>query len=128
MQVTDEMVEAAHEAQFSLLPPFARPYPRLTLRAILQAALDAMPKATGGLIADPVPMPRAGCQGEGYLLPADVTPPPKVRDAADKLPGLTFNLNQEYGGMDEAALKKLRVNVRDNGNQDEDALPQAADG
>lgn len=78
-----------------------------------QAASEAAPKATGGLITGPTPMLRAGCQGDGYLIPqlADVTPPEKVRNAAKAAPGITFNLNQEYGGLDEAALGKLRLDV-----------------
>lgn len=39
------------------------------INAILQAALDAAPKATGGLVDGPLFLPRAGCMGDGYVLP-----------------------------------------------------------
>jgi hypothetical protein len=100
MQVTTEMFQAARDA-------LGRSHPTtdLEIYSMLQAALEAMPLAAGGLMGEP-----------GRLVPqlADVTPPQKVHGAADKLPGLTFNLDQQYGGLDEAALKKPRLDVRGN--------------
>lgn len=102
MQVTDEMVAAALRVLFG---PGATPDAALRAKVCdaVQAALDAMPKATGGLIQQL----------------ADVTPPEKVRRAAAATPGITFNLEQQYGGVDEAVAHKLGI---------EPDAPRAADG
>lgn len=60
---------------------------------MLHAALDAA--------AGPTSKPAAE--------PADLTPPDKVRKAAAAVPGIAFNLDQQYGGIDPAAARKLGI-------------------
>lgn len=64
MQVTWEMVQAAQAAT-----PRWMEATDSEINAILQAALNAAPKATGGLVDGPLFRPRAGCMGDGYVLP-----------------------------------------------------------
>lgn len=125
MQVTDEMVAAAMRA-FRLQPadlnvpdPDGMYIDHRRIRDAVQAALDTMPKAAGGYVSGPGLATDRIAPGR-----ADVRPPQKVRDAADAVPGVTFNLDQEYGRLDEAARKKLlqdlRFDVRDSTAQADD--------
>lgn len=105
MQVTEEMARAAWQRWLEIEDEGSMDRDA-AMRHAVQAALDVMPKATGGFVP-------GGATADHFApRPADVTPPQKVRDAADAVPGITFNLDQQYGGIDEAAAQKLRLNIR----------------
>lgn len=105
MQVTDEMVAAALRVLFG---PGATPDAALRAKVCdaMQAALDAMPKATGGVVEGPASLPRAGCMGEGYMLP--------LKTPLTVTPGTTVTvaLKVDPQNAAEVVVEDLRIDVR----------------
>jgi len=111
MQVTDAMVEAASKRLWG--PVGIEPGDRMreALREAIQAALDAMPKATGGLVPGPqdgdaplIPLGRDSCFPGWIPLQAPIT----------VAPGTTYTIDLHYDpeAAREDITKALRIRIR----------------